>query len=99
MSKEKDNLNKKVSKIWGGRFSESSSSIMKKFNSSISFDKRLYFHDLALSRAHSAMLAENKIISFAENKKIFPGKMFQFSRFQKIKTFFTTLYFLYLKLH
>ena len=46
---------------------------MKKFNSSISFDKRLYFHDLALSRAHSAMLAENKIISFAENKKIQKG--------------------------
>ena len=70
MSKEKDILNKKVSKIWGGRFSESSSSIMKKFNASISFDKRLCFHDLALSSAHSAMLAENKIITSAENKKI-----------------------------
>ena len=73
MSKEKDNLNKKVSKIWGGRFSESSSSIMKKFNASISFDKRLCFHDLALSSAHSEMLAENKIITFAENKKIQKG--------------------------
>ena len=73
MSKAKDKLNKKTSKIWGGRFSRNSSSIMRDFNASISFDKRLCFYDLELSKAHSRMLSNRKIVSPAEDKKIQKG--------------------------
>ena len=46
---------------------------MKEINSSINFDKRLAMHDIQLSRAHSNMLAQNKIILKSENKKIQKG--------------------------
>jgi len=72
MNKVKVNKNKS-SKIWGGRFEKNSSKLMKEINSSISFDKRLAMHDLQLSRAHSNMLAKNKIILKVENKKIQKG--------------------------
>ena len=46
---------------------------MKEINSSINFDKRLAMHDIQLSRVHSNMLAQNKIILKSENKKIQKG--------------------------
>ena len=72
MNKVKSNKNK-ASQIWGGRFKKDSSKLMKEINSSINFDKRLAMHDIQLSRVHSNMLAQNKIILKSENKKIQKG--------------------------
>ena len=73
MSKEKDKVTKKISKIWGGRFYKNASKMMNNFNASIKFDKRLCFQDLKLNKAHSSMLADKKIITSNENKKIQKG--------------------------
>ena len=56
MNKAKSKKNKQTSQIWGGRFKKDSSEIMKIINASIWFDKKLAFHDIALSKAHSNML-------------------------------------------
>jgi len=73
MSKEKDKVTKNISKIWGGRFDKNASKMMNNFNASIKFDKRLCFQDLELNKAHSSMLADKKIITSNENKKIQKG--------------------------
>ncbi len=49
-------------KVWGGRYTHSSSKEMLKFNSSIHFDKKLYLQDIEGSLAHAEMLAKQKII-------------------------------------
>jgi argininosuccinate lyase len=50
-------------KIWGGRFSDSPDAIMEEINASIDFDRHLYRHDIAASKAHAAMLAKQGIIT------------------------------------
>ena len=52
-----------MKKIWGGRFKESTDTLMETFSASISFDKRLYACDIEGSIAHCKMLARSKIIS------------------------------------
>ena len=42
--------------MWGGRFAASPSEVMEEINASIDFDKRLWRHDIAASKAHVAML-------------------------------------------
>jgi argininosuccinate lyase len=49
-------------KPWGGRFTAKLDPAVEKFNASIGFDRKLYKHDLALSRAHAAMLGRRGII-------------------------------------
>ena len=48
--------------LWGGRFSGQTREEVAKFSESISFDKRLYKHDIAGSIAHVTMLAKQGII-------------------------------------
>ena len=60
-------------KLWAGRFSEESSELTDKMNSSISFDKRLYKVDIEGSIAHVKMLAKCGIICSAEGEKINEG--------------------------
>ena len=48
--------------LWGGRFSKGAAKSVQDFTESISFDKRLYKHDIAGSRAHAAMLGATGII-------------------------------------
>ena len=48
--------------LWGGRFGSGPAEAVRNFTESISFDKRLYKHDIAGSRAHVRMLAETGII-------------------------------------
>ena len=50
-------------KLWGGRFSEESDKCAEQFNSSVSFDKRLYKHDINGSIAYAEMLGHQYIIS------------------------------------
>ena len=47
--------------LWGGRFSSDPSADVALLTESISFDKRLYAHDIAGSKAHVAMLAGAEI--------------------------------------
>jgi argininosuccinate lyase len=61
------------SKLWGGRFSHEPDAIMQEINASIDFDKALYAEDLAGSRAHARMLADQGIISAREAKQIAAG--------------------------
>ena len=49
--------------MWGGRFAEGPSALMREINASISFDKRLWRQDINASRAHIAMLAAAGIVS------------------------------------
>ena len=48
--------------LWGGRFGEETQRDVKIYSESISFDQRLYLHDIAGSKAHVAMLAKQGII-------------------------------------
>ena len=48
--------------LWGGRFSSDTRDEVARYSESISFDKRLYKHDIDGSRAHVKMLAHAGII-------------------------------------
>jgi argininosuccinate lyase len=45
-------------KTWGGRFTSATDDRVEAFTESISFDRRLYRHDIIASKAHARMLAE-----------------------------------------
>jgi len=48
--------------LWGGRFASETRDEVAKYTESISFDRRLFKHDIDGSRAHVAMLAAQGII-------------------------------------
>jgi len=60
-------------KMWGGRFSSSPDAIMEAINASIDVDRHLYRQDIAASKAHAAMLAEQGIIAAEDATKIATG--------------------------
>ena len=64
---------KKSNEMWGGRFSEKSTDLLTKINSSIDIDKRLAFEDILGSQAHVEMLAKMNIITKQTKKKILSG--------------------------
>ena len=49
--------------LWAGRFKKEINANVNAFNSSISFDARMYKHDIMGSQAHAKMLAKQGIIS------------------------------------
>jgi argininosuccinate lyase len=53
-------------KTWGGRFSGATDNRVEAFTESISFDRRLYRHDVRASQAHAQMLAEVGLLSADE---------------------------------
>jgi argininosuccinate lyase len=57
-------------KLWGGRFSKATDKSVDDFNSSISFDSRMYKQDILGSIAHSKMLGKCGIISIEESELI-----------------------------
>jgi argininosuccinate lyase len=59
--------------MWGGRFAEAPDAIMEEINVSIDFDKRLAAEDIAGSRAHACMLADQGIISAGDAEQIVAG--------------------------
>ncbi|WP_159760690.1 argininosuccinate lyase [Sphingomonas sp. 8AM] len=59
--------------MWGGRFAEGPAAVMREINASIPFDKRMWQQDVAGSRAHVAMLAEQGIVSPADAAAIRDG--------------------------
>jgi argininosuccinate lyase len=60
-------------KMWGGRFGESPDAVMDEINASIDFDRHLYRHDIAASKAHAVMLAKQGIISTHDAASISQG--------------------------
>lgn len=62
-----------MAKMWAGRFSKEVDSKVNDFNSSISFDSRMYKQDINGSIAHATMLGEKGIIDRAESLKIIDG--------------------------
>src|SRR3989338_2619710 len=69
-------MNKKPatsSKPWSGRFTQKTDKLVEEFNASISFDKRLYKHDIIGSIAHARMLAKVGIIKKREAERIISG--------------------------
>ncbi len=59
--------------MWGGRFAEGPSAIMREINASIPFDKALWRQDIAASKAHVAMLGAQGIVSAEDAKTISDG--------------------------
>ena len=53
-------------KPWGGRFSEATDQFVERFTASVSFDQRLYHHDINGSLAHAAMLEKVGVLTAAE---------------------------------
>ncbi len=62
-----------MKKLWAGRFTEKTSEIVEKYTESVSFDKRLWRHDIQGSIAHAEMLAKQDIISKKDANKIIKG--------------------------
>jgi len=56
-----------------GRFSDSAAQVAQRYSESVSFDWRLYRHDIAGSIAHAAALAQAGIITAEERDKIDNG--------------------------
>ncbi len=59
--------------MWGGRFAEGPSAIMREINASIPFDKALWRQDIAASKAHVAMLGAQGIVSDTDAAAISRG--------------------------
>ena len=59
--------------MWGGRFAEGPSAIMREINASIPFDKALWRQDVAASKAHVAMLGAQGIVSAEDAAAITAG--------------------------
>lgn len=60
-------------KPWGGRFSRTTDKFVEKFTESVSFDRRLYHHDIIGSIAHAQMLVHTGVLKGTEGKKIIRG--------------------------
>src|SRR3954468_11858940 len=60
-------------KSWQARISEATDAVAQRFVESISYDRRLYRHDVAGSVAHATMLAKVGLISDAERDAIVEG--------------------------
>ncbi len=60
-------------KMWQGRFKKEEDESVNDFNSSISFDSRMYKQDITGSIAHARMLGNTGIIDKSESEKIIEG--------------------------
>ena len=70
---ERDNSKSGSNAMWGGRFAEGPSAIMREINASIPFDKALWRQDIAASKAHVAMLGAQGIVSDTDAAAISRG--------------------------
>ena len=73
MPSKPDSKKSRSAKLWGGRFAESTAASVEAFSASIDYDSRLYRYDIAGSRAHATMLADNGLLSKDELKAIIDG--------------------------
>ena len=76
MSKPTDQQNNSQTsnkKMWGGRFQQNTNELVEQFSESISFDARLYEHDIRGSIAHATMLATVDMLNKQERDDIVIG--------------------------
>lgn len=62
-----------IMKLWGGRFEKNENKLMEDFNSSLSFDKKLYKQDIIGSIAHVKMLCKCNVLTKQEHDTIIKG--------------------------
>lgn len=62
-----------MAQLWGGRFQKQTHDLVKQFNDSLAFDKRLYPQDIRGSIAHVKMLAKQKILTKEEGEVLISG--------------------------
>ncbi len=72
-TKPSDNQLDNKSQAWSALFSEPMSDLVKRYTSSVFFDKRLWLADITGSLAHAEMLAAQGIISGADHAAIQSG--------------------------
>jgi len=60
-------------KLWDGRFSQPTDEFVEAFTASVSFDRRLYRHDIMGSKAHATMLAKVGVLTEKECQTIITG--------------------------
>jgi len=70
---ERENNKQNSNAMWGGRFAEGPSAIMREINASIPFDKALWRQDIAASKAHAAMLGAQGIVASEDAVTIING--------------------------
>lgn len=58
---------------WGGRFAKGPEAAVAAYTESVSFDKALYAHDIAGSKAHATMLGRQGILTPAEAQSLIQG--------------------------
>ena len=68
-----DQIQQKNKKMWGGRFQQSTNELVEQFSESISFDARLYEHDIHGSIAHATMLTKVGVLTQGECDAIISG--------------------------
>jgi len=66
-------MKKSAQRTWGGRFTAGPAEAVKAFSESVSFDWRLYQHDIAGSIAHAKGLAKVGLLTKAEGTKVERG--------------------------
>jgi len=60
-------------KLWGGRFTAPTDQFVEAFTASVTFDQRLYRHDIDGSIAHATMLAKTGVLNKNECRVITQG--------------------------
>jgi len=60
-------------KLWGGRFTGQTDALIERLNDSLSFDARLWKHDIQGSIAHAAMLGTTGIVTAKESEQLVTG--------------------------
>ncbi|ODC04933.1 argininosuccinate lyase [Terasakiispira papahanaumokuakeensis] len=66
-------MSQQTDKPWGGRFSEATDAFVERFTASVTFDQRLYHHDIQGSIAHATMLARVGVLTEDERDAIIQG--------------------------
>ncbi|XOF33108.1 MAG: argininosuccinate lyase [Candidatus Electrothrix sp. YB6] len=70
---KQNNQTHQSGKLWGGRFAEQTAASVEAFTESISYDWRLYRHDIMGSKVHARMLARQDLITDEERDAILRG--------------------------
>ena len=70
-----------MTKLWGGRFSAATDELMRRFNDSIAFDRRLYDVDVRGSIAYAAALQRAGLLTREEQEQLVEGLQTVLSEF------------------
>ncbi len=60
-------------RLWGGRFSDGPDELMRRFNDSFSFDRRMYAEDIQGSQVYARALARAGLLTDEESQQIVDG--------------------------